>query len=72
MTIPSDKLAKWGPMSSKCLEYASKTVGGLPLAGGLAQSLCSEAAEYVDKLSDKTHKNALQGLEQDKENRLVG
>jgi hypothetical protein len=44
----------------------------LPVGGSLAQSACSAAAEYVDRVSDAEGKQALEGMEPGEKQELIG
>jgi hypothetical protein len=54
------------------LKYAATAATAIPVAGGLAQSACSAAAEYVDKVSDVEGKQALEGMTPGEKQRLIG
>jgi hypothetical protein len=72
VVIPSDKVAKWGPVAGACLKYAATAATAVPVCGGLAKSACSAAADYVDKVSDTEGKQALKGMDAGKKQKLVG
>jgi hypothetical protein len=72
VVIPSDKVAKWGPLAGTCLKYAAGAAGVLPVGGSLAKSACDAAAKYVDKVSDAEGKQALEEMEPNTKQELIG
>jgi hypothetical protein len=70
--IPSEKVTKWGPIAGTCLKYAASAAGVLPVGGSLAQSTCSAAAEYVEKVSNGEGKQALKEMEPGEKQELIG
>jgi hypothetical protein len=72
VVIPSDKVTTWGPIAGACLKDAATAATTIPVAGGLAKSACSAAAEYVDQVSDVEGKQAVEGMEPGEKQRLIG
>jgi hypothetical protein len=74
VTIPSDRVGKWGPLAGLALRTVGSAVGAIGLPGtSAAKAACGAATEYIDRISDKRALELFEGtLDEKGRNELLG
>jgi hypothetical protein len=74
VTIPSDRVGKWGPLAGLALRTVGSAVGATGLPGtSAAKAACGAATEYIDRISDKRALELFEGkLDEKGRNELLG
>jgi hypothetical protein len=74
VTIPSDRVGKWGPLAGLALRTMGSAVGVTGLPGtSAAKAACGAATKYIDRVSDKRALELFEGkLGEKGRNELLG
>ena len=74
VTIPSDRVGKWGPLAGLALRTVGSAVGVTGLPGtSAAKAACGAATDYIDRISDKRALALFDGkLDEKGRNELLG
>jgi hypothetical protein len=76
VTVPTEKVKRWGPLVSTCLKYVGSAVKATSVPGtGVVGLACGSAAEYIDDISEPVPDLVLQGMDEEsikKKQKLIG
>jgi biotin operon repressor len=74
VTIPSERVGKWGPLAGLALRTVGSAVGATWLPGtSAAKAACGAAKDYINCISDDKAKNLFEGnLDEKGRNELLG
>jgi hypothetical protein len=74
VTIPSDRVGKWGPLAGLALRTVGSAVGATGLPGtSAAKAACGAATDYIDRISDERALELFKGkLDEKGRNELLG